>query len=95
MTNKTTGWMITSGILSLIVLILLVLLWNAWSDRDLGTVLEDGRRDIVIAREEMDERCRGPEATEESCSEALRELSSILEEFGRDLERAETSTTTQ
>lgn len=94
MTDKTTGWMITSGVLSIIILILLILLWNAWSDRDLASVLEDGRENIVLAREEMNERCRGPEATEESCSEALGKLSSILEEFSKDLKQVDVSATT-
>lgn len=91
--NAKTGW-IVAGILAIVVIVLAWMMWSNENQKDLGTVLEEGRADIVTVRAEIQENCRGPQADEAKCQASLADLAEILNEFSDDVEDADTSTTT-
>lgn len=82
----TLAWAV-AGILAIALIVALVALMN--QEKDLATVLEEGREDITEQRDRIADACEGPDAeSQERCQNELEELSDILRDFSRDLDRA-------
>ncbi len=95
--NAQNGWKIATGVLALVVVILLAMMWSAWSmeQKSLDHVLEEGKEDVVEARAAIEMKCRGPQANEAQCQDALEDLADILKEFSKDVNAASTSGSAQ
>lgn len=81
-------WLI-AGVL-FIALIIVGALWINTS-RDLENVLSENSRDIRSQRDEIADKCAGPNADPEACDDALTELANILREFNAELSVVATS----
>lgn len=82
----TIAWVI-AGILAIGLIVALVALMN--QQKDLGTVLEEGREDLTEQRVRIAEACENEDvASQARCQDALDELSDILTDFSRDIDRA-------
>lgn len=88
--------MATAIVLFIVVLVLLVMLWNAWKEnnQNLGTVLEEGKEQIVDVRAQVLADCRGPQANEADCQASLQNLKDVLQEFSSNLDNATGTATT-
>lgn len=82
----TIAWVI-AGILAVGLIIALVALMN--QKKDLGTVLQEGREDLTEQRDRIAEACQSEDAaSQRRCQNELDELSDILRDFSRDIDRA-------
>jgi hypothetical protein len=90
--NTHTGW-IVAGVLTVVVVALGGILWNAAQTREKGLdeVLTEGYEDIAKVRAEVQIKCEGPARNDAECERALDELASILRDFGKDLDEATTT----
>jgi len=91
------GWKVATGALVVLVVILLAMMWAQWSKQEhsLDNVLQEGKEDVVEARAAIEMKCRGPQADEDDCQDALKDLADILKEFSKDVNAASTSGTAQ
>lgn len=91
--NTAKNWKIATGVLVVLVVILLAMMWQQWDrdQHDLGHVLQQGKEDVTEARNDINKKCRGPEADETACQAALSELAGILKEFSKDVNAATTT----
>ena len=82
----TLAWTV-AGILAVLLVISLFFLMNR--EKDLGTVLQEGKEDVSAQRDRVAEACNGTdEESAKDCNEELDELADILREFSRDIEKA-------
>jgi hypothetical protein len=90
--NTHTGW-IVAGVLTVVVVALGGVLWNAAQTREKGLdeVLTEGYEDIAKVRAEVQIKCEGPASSDAECERALDELANILRDFGEDLNEASTT----
>ena len=86
--SNSLPWLI-SGVLSIGIIIVGVLWIN--TSRELESVLADNSSDIRSQRDEIMDKCPGPNAAQEACDEALTDLANILREFSAELSVAATS----
>ena len=86
--SNSMPWLI-AGVL-FIALIIVGALWINTS-RDLENVLSENSRDIRSQRDEIADKCTGPNADKEACDDALTELADILREFSVALSTAATT----
>jgi hypothetical protein len=85
----TLAWTV-AGILAVLLVIALFFLAN--QPKDLTSVLEEGREDLTEQRDRIAESCNGTDAaSKEECQDRLEELSDILREFSRDIDKATSS----
>ncbi len=97
MDSTAKGWKMATGVLVLVVIILLFMMWQQWDreQHNLGFVLEQGKQDVTQARNDIEAKCRGPQANEADCQAALDGLASILKEFSKDVNQATSAPSTQ
>jgi len=86
--SNSLPWLI-SGVLFIGIIIVGVLWIN--TSRELESVLADNSSDIRSQRDEIMDKCTGPNADQEACDEALTDLANILREFSAELSVAATS----
>lgn len=61
--------------------------------KDLGTVLQEGSENVTAERDRIKASCNGTtDADHAACQQALSELTRILKEFSKDLEKASPNT---
>jgi len=82
----TLAWTV-AGILAVLLAITLFFLMNP--ERNLGTVLQEGKEDVSAQRDRVEEACNGTDTQSKArCQDELNELSDILRDFSRDINRA-------
>lgn len=88
-TKLTLAWTI-AGILAVLLAITLFFLVN--QPKDLDQVLQEGKEDITAKRDEVAKACNGSDAASKAkCQDELRELSDILRDFSKDIDKATTT----
>ena len=87
-----TAWII-AGILAVLLVIAVIFWMNA--KKDLDTVLAEGQADIGAMRDKIAVDCHASDAdSKKRCQEDLDDLSSILTEFSKNLDKAAPEGTT-
>lgn len=89
--NKLTLAWTVAGILAVLLIIALYFVMNP--QKDLQTVLQDGKEDITEQRDRIAEVCEGSEANQNDCQDELDDLADILRDFSRNIDKATTSAT--
>lgn len=82
----TLAWTIAA---ILAVLLVIAVYFVMYPKKDLGTVLQEGRNDIVDQRERVRQSCSGTDAeSKRLCDEELTNMIDILQQFSKDIKRA-------
>lgn len=82
----TLAWTV-AGILAVLLVISLFFLMN--QEKDLGTVLQEGKEEVTAQRDRVAEACDGTDP--DACNRELEDLSNILKEFSKDITKATSS----
>lgn len=93
MESTAKGWKMATGLLVLVVIVLLFMMWQQWDkeQHNLGFVLQEGKENVTMARDDVQAKCEGPQANQADCKAALDGLASILKEFSKDVNAATSS----
>ena len=82
----TLAWTV-AGILAVLLIIAVYFAMNP--KKDLATVLQEGKEDISVQRDQIAMHCSGTDdASKKACQEDLDELTDILKEFSKDIKKA-------
>lgn len=82
----TLAWAV-AGVLAIALIVALVALMN--QDKDLGSVLQEGREDLTEQRDRIAAACESTDTeSQERCQDELNRLSDLLREFSQNIERA-------
>jgi hypothetical protein len=88
-TDAAKGWMISTIVLAIVVVILLIMMWSNWNSRhDLDTVLNNGSDNVAAMKAQIQTDCQGANADQARCDADLNQLSDVLKEFSANLTTA-------